>query len=93
MQRVLLFWKSKTTMKTVKEITLSAKGQIVIPVDFREALALEAGDKLIIRQDGQALVLERRRDVLDALQGKYATPGRSLANELHDERWAERAKR
>ncbi len=79
-------------MTTVKEITLSAKGQIVIPVDLREALALEAGDKLIIRQDGQALVLERRRDVLDALQGKYATPVRSLAAELHDERRAERAK-
>jgi AbrB family looped-hinge helix DNA binding protein len=78
-------------MTTVKEITLSAKGQIVIPVDLREALALEAGDKLIIRQDGQALVLERRRDVLNALQGKYATPGRSLAKELHDERRAERA--
>ncbi len=78
-------------MTTVKEITLSAKGQIVIPVDLREALALEAGDKLIIRQDGQALVLERRRDVLDALQGKYAIPGRSLAAELHDERRAERA--
>ena len=79
-------------MMTVKEITLSAKGQIVIPADLREALELEAGDKLIIRQDGQALVLERRRDVLNALQGKYASPDRSLANELHDERRAERAK-
>ena len=79
-------------MMTVKEITLSAKGQIVIPVDLRAALALEAGDKLIIRQDGQALVLERRRDVLNALQGKYASPDRSLAAELHDGRRAERAK-
>ena len=79
-------------MVTVKEITLSAKGQIVIPVDLREALELAAGDKLIIRQDGQALVLERRRDVLNALQGKYASPDRSLAAELHDERRAERAR-
>jgi hypothetical protein len=37
---------------TTKKITLSAKGHIVIPVDLREALVLEAGDKLIIRSAG-----------------------------------------
>jgi AbrB family looped-hinge helix DNA binding protein len=76
-------------MPTVKEITLSAKGQIVIPADLREALGLEAGDRLLIRQDGQALTLERRQNVLGALEGKYAMKNRSLSKELSEERRAE----
>ena len=76
-------------MPLVKEITLSSKGQIVIPADLRQALGLEPGDRLLIRQDGQTLTLERRQDVLKALEGKYATPGRSLAQELHAERRTE----
>lgn len=80
-------------MPAIKEITLSAKGQIVIPADLREALGLEAGDRLIIRQDGHVLTLERRQDVLGALEGKYALKDRSLAQELHDERRAETARK
>jgi AbrB family looped-hinge helix DNA binding protein len=80
-------------MTIIKEITLSSKGQIVIPADLREALGLEPGDRLLIRQDGQTLRLERRQDVLEALEGKYATPGRSLAEELHAERRAEAARK
>ena len=37
--------------------------------------------------------LEAREKLLDSLCGKYATPGRSLAAELHDERQAEVAKK
>jgi AbrB family looped-hinge helix DNA binding protein len=74
---------------TIKEITLSAKGQIVIPADLREALGLEAGDRLLIRQEGQHLTLERRQDVLETLEGKYAIKNRSLSKELAQERRAE----
>ena len=65
----------------------------MIPADLREALGLEAGDKLLIRQDGQTLRLERRQDVLEALQGKYAIKDRSLQQELHAERRAEAARK
>ena len=73
----------------LKEATLSAKGQIVIPAEMRAALHLAPGDKLILSQNGQAITLERFDDVLDALEGKYANPNRSLAQELHEERQAE----
>jgi AbrB family looped-hinge helix DNA binding protein len=73
----------------LKEATISAKGQIVIPAEMRAALHLVPGDKLILSQNGQAITLERFDDVLDALEGKYANPNRSLAAELHEERQAE----
>jgi antitoxin PrlF len=73
----------------LKEATISAKGQIVIPAEMRAALHLSPGDKLILSQQGKSIVLERRSDILKSLRGKYATPGRSLAAELHDERQAE----
>lgn len=73
----------------LKEATLSAKGQIVIPAEMRAALHLAPGDKLILSQQGKSITLERFDDVLDALEGKYANPNRSLAEELHEERQAE----
>lgn len=41
------------------EITVSSKGQIVIPKDVREALGLEAGSRLVLERVGQRLILER----------------------------------
>lgn len=73
----------------LKEATISAKGQIVIPAEMRAALHLVPGDKLVLSQQGQSIMLERFDDVLDALEGKYANPDRSLAAELHEERQAE----
>ncbi len=73
----------------LKEATISAKGQIVIPAEMRAALHLLPGDKLILSQQGNSIMLERRSDILKSLRGKYATPGRSLVAELHDERQAE----
>lgn len=70
--------------------TINKKGQILIPAEMRAALNLETGDVLLLRQEGRTIILERQKDVLDLLAGKYATPGRSLADELHQERRAER---
>ena len=40
------------------EITISSKGQIVIPKDVRDALGLEAGSKLVLERSGRRLILE-----------------------------------
>lgn len=80
-------------MPTIKEITVSAKGQIVIPAEMREALDLGPGDKLIVRQEGQRITLERRDAVLNALEGKYALPDRSFSAELHAERRTEASRK
>jgi len=38
--------------------TVSSKGQIVIPVSFRESLEIERGTRIAFRQEGSRLILE-----------------------------------
>lgn len=40
-------------------VTISSKGQIVLPREVREALGLQKGDQLIITLEGDRLVLTR----------------------------------
>ncbi|KQS03958.1 hypothetical protein ASG11_06595 [Sphingomonas sp. Leaf357] len=40
------------------EISISSKGQIVIPKDVRDALQLKAGEKLILSRVGRRIVLD-----------------------------------
>lgn len=40
------------------EVTISSKGQIVIPKDVRDALGLEAGKKLTLERVGDRLILQ-----------------------------------
>lgn len=40
------------------EITMSSKGQIVIPKDVRDALGLKAGERLSLERVGRRLILQ-----------------------------------
>jgi AbrB family looped-hinge helix DNA binding protein len=44
-------------------VTVSSKGQVVIPADVREKLALRAGDRLELRVEEDRVVLSRLREV------------------------------
>lgn len=73
--------------------TVSSKGQLVIPAEMREALGIEPGTRVAIRQEGQELILspatrEAARLVLARLRGMTAG-GPSMTDELIQDRRAE----
>ena len=52
------------------EATLSAKNQIVIPREAREALGLKPGDKiLVLVRSGKVLVLQKPKSYHAAIRG------------------------
>lgn len=75
----------------MNEIRLSAQGRVVIPAGLRKALHLKPGDRLIARQDGESIVLERQDVVQKRLQARFAHIPKdlSLVEELIAERRAE----
>ena len=52
---------------------LTSKGQITIPSAVRKALALQDGDRVVFRVDGDRAVLARTPDLL-SLAGSIAVP-------------------
>lgn len=76
------------------EVQVGAQGRLVIPAALRKALALKRGDRLIARQEGESLVLERREVIEQRLQDRFRHIPRevSLVDELIAERGAEAAK-
>ena len=76
------------------EVQVGAQGRLVIPAALRKALHLEQGDRLVARQVGETLVLERREAVVERLQGLFAHIPKdvSLVDELIAERRREAAK-
>ncbi len=75
---------SETT--TPVSVRFGEQGRLVVPGRLREALGFEPGDPLVVRvQDGR-LVVESRESVVRRIQERFATPGRSLVDELIAER-------
>lgn len=74
-------------LKTV-EVHLGRQGRIVIPASFRRSLQLEAGDKLIAREEEGRIVLEKQNAIKQRLKNRFTkiSKNRSLANELIIER-------
>jgi AbrB family looped-hinge helix DNA binding protein len=65
------------------ESTLSAKNQIVIPREAREALGLKAGDKLLVVVRGDKVIVLQKPDTYhSAIRGlSKPYPKRYLSNE------------
>ena len=66
-------------------VTVSSKGQFVIPKPVRDALGLETGSQLSLEIDGNRIVLEpfREDDVINLLYGMFE--GEDLLSDLEAE--------
>lgn len=73
------------------EVQVGGQGRVVIPAALRKALHLKPGDRLVARQVGESLVLERREAVERRLRERFRhiPPGVGLADELIHERQSE----
>jgi AbrB family looped-hinge helix DNA binding protein len=70
------------------EVQLGAQGRIVIPAALRKALNLMPGDRLVARQAGDSLVLEKREAIEKRLRDRFRRiPTEiNLADELNADR-------
>ena len=72
--------------------TLSQGGRIVIPASYRRALGIEAGDEVVlVLEDDEVRVMTLQIPIkhAQAVVGRYVPEGRSLVQELTEERNAE----
>lgn len=81
-------------MDPTTEVQLGRQGRLVIPAQVRKALDLKPGDTLVVRQDGDSIVIERRATLIRRMQARFASisPDVSLSDELLAERRAEAAR-
>lgn len=72
-------------------VRIGRQGRLVIPAGIRRRLGFKPGDTLLLRVQGESLVLERREAVLARIEGWFDDVPRdvSLAEELLAERRAE----
>ena len=70
------------------DVSLGRQGRLVIPAPLRRSLGLEEGDRLVARQDGNRLVLEKPEQIKQRLKARFAqVPAeRRLVEELIAER-------
>lgn len=71
---------------------ITKSGRIVIPAEFRRELGLQTGDEVILRLiDGEVRIRTRREAIKEAkaIVRKHVKKGRSLVDELNEERRAE----
>jgi len=70
------------------DVSLGRQGRLVIPASLRRSLGLEEGDRLVARQDGNRLVIEKPEQIKQRLKARFAqVPAeRRLVEELLAER-------
>jgi AbrB family looped-hinge helix DNA binding protein len=77
-------------MTQARAVRLSAKGQLVIPKDMRDALGVKEGDELLIAVEGGRVVLSRAaqhaRTTRGLLKGTWGKSARDVARYLEGER-------
>lgn len=70
-------------------VRLDAAGRIQTPDAYREALGLGDGDEVVIREEGERLILQSRSAAIRSVQrivANHLPPGTDLVRDLIEER-------
>lgn len=79
----------------MSQFKVSEGGRVVIPAELRQKYAIEVGDTVVWKDDGDGLRLFSRRDGIKRAQqvlAKYKRPGESAVDALLRERRLEAAR-
>lgn len=64
--------------QSMRVITVSSKGQVVIPEEFREELKIKKGAHMIMIKDGDTIVMKREEDARDEFADLLKLADKSL---------------
>ncbi len=67
-------------------VQLDRHGRLVVPASLRRALRLDPGVRLVVRREGNRLVIERFETVEEAIWQEMAGVEGDLASELLEDR-------
>ncbi len=67
----------------MEEVTVSSKGQIVVPKEFRDDLGIKEGQKVVVEEvDGAIIIVPVPKDPVKALKGLAKGVFRKSSTEL-----------
>jgi len=70
-------------------IAVGQNGRVVIPASIRQQVGIETGQHLLIRLEGDKIILEKTTGILNKLQQRFQNIKGSLSDELIEERRVE----
>ena len=73
-------------------IAVGQNGRVVIPAHIRQQMGIKQGQHLLVKLDGERIILEKTTGILNKLQQRFKGIPGSLSEELIEERRAEAAK-
>lgn len=68
--------------RKVRTVTVSAKGQVVLPADVRKELGIRTGTELVLVTDGKRLLLEKESQAATRLVDDFADLRRATEESL-----------
>ena len=67
-------------------LVVDSKGRVILPKDVRSVLGIEQGGKVVLTIEGERATLSSLDEEINRFRGYWKVPGRSLVDELIQER-------
>ncbi len=71
-------------MKNIQTVSVSSKGQIVIPEEFREEINIEKGTNVLMIKQGRIIILMPENEVITELKDEFKDIDKMISLSLKD---------